>query len=61
VVPVPLGELHQFTGVLALTAALVATQRAIASGDDTVSVARNAAAARPVRAMVSPVEAATPG
>ena len=31
-VPVPLGVLHQFTGVLALTAALVATQRAIASG-----------------------------
>jgi cytochrome c oxidase assembly protein subunit 15 len=31
-VPVPLGVLHQFTGVLALTAALVATQRAVASG-----------------------------
>ncbi|WP_043580054.1 COX15/CtaA family protein [Gemmatimonas phototrophica] len=27
-VPVPLGVLHQFTGVLALTAALIATQRA---------------------------------
>jgi cytochrome c oxidase assembly protein subunit 15 len=60
-VPVPLGVLHQFTGVLALTAALVATQRAIASGDDTVSVARNAAAARPARVTVSPVEAATTG
>jgi cytochrome c oxidase assembly protein subunit 15 len=30
-VPVPLGVLHQFTGVLALTAALIATQRAVAS------------------------------
>jgi len=30
-VPVPLGVLHQFTGVLALTAALVATQRAVAT------------------------------
>lgn len=29
-VPIPLGVLHQFTGVLALTAALVATQRASA-------------------------------
>jgi heme a synthase len=28
-VPLPLGVLHQFTGVLALTAVLVATQRAI--------------------------------
>jgi heme A synthase len=27
-VPIALGALHQFTGVLALTAALVATQRA---------------------------------
>jgi cytochrome c oxidase assembly protein subunit 15 len=27
-VPVPLGVFHQFTGVLALTAALIATQRA---------------------------------
>ena len=31
-VPIPLGVLHQFTGVLALTAALVATQRGVASG-----------------------------
>lgn len=31
-VPIPLGVLHQFTGVLALTAALVATQRAMATG-----------------------------
>jgi cytochrome c oxidase assembly protein subunit 15 len=31
-VPVPLGVLHQFTGVLALTAGLVATQRALAVG-----------------------------
>ncbi|WP_439643053.1 COX15/CtaA family protein [Gemmatimonas sp.] len=30
-VPIPLGVLHQFTGVLALTAALVATQRATAT------------------------------
>ena len=30
-VPIPLGVLHQFTGVLALTAALVATQRAVAT------------------------------
>lgn len=28
-VPIPLGVLHQFTGVLALTAALIATQRAV--------------------------------
>jgi cytochrome c oxidase assembly protein subunit 15 len=46
-VPVPLGVLHQFTGVLALTAALVATQRAIASGE-TVSDERDTAAARMV-------------
>lgn len=31
-VPIPLGVLHQFTGVLALTAGLVATQRALAAG-----------------------------
>jgi heme a synthase len=30
-VPIPLGVLHQFTGVLALTAALMATQRAVAT------------------------------
>ena len=36
-VPIPLGVLHQFTGVLALTAALVATQRASASAPDRVS------------------------
>jgi cytochrome c oxidase assembly protein subunit 15 len=30
-VPIPLGVLHQFTGVLALTTALVATQRALAA------------------------------
>ncbi len=30
-VPLPLGVLHQFTGVLALTAVLVATQRAVGS------------------------------
>lgn len=34
-VPVPLGVLHQFTGVLALTAALVATQRATATSERT--------------------------
>ncbi|MFY7922613.1 MAG: COX15/CtaA family protein [Gemmatimonas sp.] len=32
-VPIPLGVLHQFTGVLALTAALVATQRATATSE----------------------------
>jgi cytochrome c oxidase assembly protein subunit 15 len=30
-VPIPLGVLHQFTGVLALTVALIATQRAVAT------------------------------
>jgi heme A synthase len=56
-VPVPLGVLHQFTGVLALTAALVATQRAMASGA-TVEVPREVVAARPARA-AAPVETAT--
>ena len=47
-VPVPLGVLHQFTGVLALTAALVATQRAMASCE-TVVAPRDVVAARPAR------------
>lgn len=56
-VPVPLGVLHQFTGVLALTAALVATQRAIASGAP-VSAERDMAAARRARAPMTSGEAA---
>ena len=36
-VPVPLGVLHQFTGVLALTAALIATQRATATAAPTAT------------------------
>lgn len=40
-VPIPLGVLHQFTGVLALTAALIATQRATAT---TLTTARQQAA-----------------
>ncbi len=55
-VPVPRGVLHQFTGVLALTAALVATQRAMASGA-TVEAPRDVAAPRLARA-AAPVEAA---
>ena len=55
-VPVPLGVLHQFTAVLALSAALVATQRAMASGE-TVAAPRDVVAARPARA-AAPVEAA---
>jgi hypothetical protein len=51
--------LHQFTGVLALTAALVATQRAIASDVTSVSAARDTAAARPGLATMAPVESAT--
>jgi heme A synthase len=47
-VPVPLGVLHQFTGVLALTAALVATQRAMASGE-TVEAPHTVTAPRPAR------------
>jgi len=46
-VPLPLGVLHQFTGVLALTAVLVATQRAMgatwetpAAGDSPVAATR---------------------
>lgn len=42
-VPVPLGVLHQFTGVLALTAALIATQRAVAT-TAAVSVTRHVGA-----------------
>ncbi len=42
-VPVPLGVLHQFTGVLALTAALIATQRAVATTTE-VSVTRHVGA-----------------
>jgi cytochrome c oxidase assembly protein subunit 15 len=58
-VPVPLGVLHQFTGVLALTAALVATQRAMASDATSVSAERDTGAARPARAILAPVDAAT--
>ncbi len=58
-VPVPLGVLHQFTGVLALTAALVATQRAMASGATSLSAERDTGAARPARAILAPVDAAT--
>ena len=47
-VPVPLGVLHQFTGVLALTAALVATQRAMASGA-TVAAPHDVVVARAAR------------
>jgi len=36
-VPVPLGVLHQFTGVLALTAALIATQRATATASEALA------------------------
>ena len=57
-VPVPLGVLHQFTGVLALTAALVATQRAMASGATSLSAERDTGAARPARATMAPVDAA---
>jgi cytochrome c oxidase assembly protein subunit 15 len=58
-VPVPLGVLHQFTGVLALTAALVATQRAMASDATSVPAERDTVAARPARAILAPVDAAT--
>jgi len=49
-VPIPLGVLHQFTGVLALTAALVATQRAVATVGLSATRSRETAAPRPVRA-----------
>jgi cytochrome c oxidase assembly protein subunit 15 len=53
-VPIALGVLHQFTGVLALTAALVATQRAMATGVSTLTahdgVARDATMPRATRA-----------
>ena len=45
-VPIPLGVFHQFTGVLALTAALVATQRAVATAVDRGAQRRVAAAQR---------------
>ena len=57
-VPVPLGVLHQFTGVLALTAALVATQRALASRA-TNTYAHSAPSSRTARANTAPIEAAT--
>jgi len=57
-VPVPLGVLHQFTGVLALTAALVATQRATSLR--MVAVASAApTSARVARGPAVPAEAAT--
>lgn len=53
-VPIALGVLHQFTGVLALTAALVATQRAMATGVSTLTahdgVARDATMPHATRA-----------
>ncbi|MFN9796272.1 MAG: COX15/CtaA family protein [Gemmatimonas sp.] len=45
-VPIPLGVFHQFTGVLALTAALVATQRAVSTAVDRGAQRRVAAAQR---------------
>ncbi|MCC6241845.1 MAG: COX15/CtaA family protein [Gemmatimonadaceae bacterium] len=57
-VPVPLGVLHQFTGVLALTAALVATQRAVASRVTNAS-AQHAPSARPTRTTAARIDAAT--
>ena len=56
-VPVPLGVLHQFTGVLALTAALVATQQAMASSA-TVAAERDVVTPRAART-VAPVGGAT--
>jgi heme A synthase len=57
-VPVPLGVLHQFTGVLALTAALIATQRATSSR--MVAVASAApTSARVARVSAVPAETAT--
>jgi cytochrome c oxidase assembly protein subunit 15 len=47
-VPIPLGVLHQFTGVLALTAGLVATQRALAAGRQAVAHHPDHASARVV-------------
>lgn len=56
-VPVPLGALHQFTGVLALTAALIATQRASGvvwlTADPAPSAARTSHATWPARATLS--------
>ncbi|MFN7531024.1 MAG: COX15/CtaA family protein, partial [Gemmatimonas sp.] len=45
-VPIPLGVFHQFTGVLALTAALVVTQRAVATAVDRGAQRRVTAAQR---------------
>jgi cytochrome c oxidase assembly protein subunit 15 len=47
-VPIPLGVLHQFTGVLALTAALIATQRAVATRARTLPALRLPADERPL-------------
>jgi len=54
-VPVALGALHQFTGVLALTAALIATQRAggVVWGTALVTSERDAKRAAPARESVS--------
>lgn len=54
-VPVALGALHQFTGVLALTAALIATQRAggVVWGTALVASERDAKRAAPARESVS--------
>ncbi len=54
-VPVALGALHQFTGVLALTAALIATQRAggVVWGTALVTSERDATRVVPARESVS--------
>ncbi len=54
-VPVALGALHQFTGVLALTAALIATQRAggVVWGTALVTSERDAKRAVPARESMS--------
>lgn len=59
-VPVPLGVLHQFTGVLALTAALIATQRAVASAA-VVTADRVVSAPHAARGAAAVVEVATTG
>jgi heme a synthase len=56
-VPLPLGVLHQFTGVLALTAVLVATQRAVGTtwGTPAPNARPDAAPSRPVFAETAAV------
>ena len=57
-VPVPLGVLHQFTAVLALTAALIATQRANATRTLTAT-SEATTSARPSRAPAVSADRAT--